>query len=95
MAIPSYVGGNTNFFGTGSTVYLFKNGTVFETYTLILQGDVNGDSVVDVLDSMLISRAQRNSDILKDSFFLAADFDNDGVISEEDYNNAELIGINS
>ncbi len=86
FAVPSYVGGNTNYYGTGSIVYCFKNGTMVGTYTVIVCGDLNGDSVVDVFDASIAKRAQRKPDTLKDHYLLAADFDNNGVVENSDYN---------
>ncbi len=85
FAVPSLSSGEKNFYGTGSVVYCFKNGTMIGTYTVIVCGDVNGDSVVDSLDIFLAKRAQRNPEVLQDSYFLAADFDNDGFIENSDY----------
>ncbi len=94
FAVPSYVGAGTNYFGTGSIVYLFKNGNVVSTYTVVVCGDVNGDSYIDVIDSLLIRRSQKNNDVLKDHYLLAADFNNDGIVDDKDYIQVRDIAVN-
>ncbi len=47
---PSLIADKHSFIGTGSVIELFKDGEKFDEYTVIINGDLNGDSVTDVLD---------------------------------------------
>ncbi len=47
----SHTNGNTPYCGTGTTLTLFENGVHIGDYTVIVEGDLNGDSVCDVLDA--------------------------------------------
>lgn len=84
MAIPTVVG-NVNYFGTGSVLYFFRNGRLAYTYTLIVYGDLNGDSTIDVMDLSLAEKVQTGKATLDEYYLLAADFGNDGVIDVTDY----------
>lgn len=86
MAVPSFMpADDLQFFGTGSIVYLFKGGRLEKTYTLVLFGDLNGDSAIDVLDAFLAQRAQTEKVILEEAFNMAADVDNSGMVDVNDY----------
>ena len=50
FAEASVINGNNEYLGTGSIVTVFDDDNLSE-YTLIVEGDLNGDSVVDVLDA--------------------------------------------
>ena len=41
----------SSFFGTGSVVYVYEKGEKVAEYTLIVEGDLNGDGVCDVIDA--------------------------------------------
>jgi hypothetical protein len=49
FAEASVIHGNDEYLGTGSMVTVFDDDNLSE-YTLIVEGDLNGDSVVDVID---------------------------------------------
>ncbi len=82
---PSYVYGNTGFFGTGSMFYIYENGAKAETYTVIVEGDTNGDSVVDVLDVAEVEKATNSHRELSGNYRLAGDSNRDDVIDVTDY----------
>ena len=82
---PSYIFGNFEFYGTGSKIQIENKAKTVETYTLIVQGDVNGDSVVDVLDAVEVQRASTNHTELTDNYLLAADTNYDGQVDVIDY----------
>lgn len=84
MAIPTVVG-NVNYYGTGSALYFFRNGRLAYTYTLIVYGDLNGDSTIDVMDLSLAEKVQTGKATLDEYYRLAADFGNDGLIDVTDY----------
>ena len=53
-ATPAVSSGGISFFGTGSIVDVYDEyGNLAMTYTLIVKGDLNGDSVCDALDASL------------------------------------------
>ena len=85
IGIPSKVIGNNEIFGTGSTIYFFKNGQLTYTYTLVVRGDVDGDGAVDVLDAFATQKASTQQTALYDANLLAADFDTSGEVEAIDY----------
>ena len=52
---------------------------------MIVQGDINGDSAVDVLDAHEVSLVANGQDNLSDEYFLAGDVNTDEVIDITDY----------
>ncbi len=86
MAVPSFMPKeNIQYFGTGSLVYLFRNGRLEKTYTLVVFGDSDGDSAVDALDAFLVQKAHTDLQTLSGEYLLAADLDNSGVLDASDY----------
>ncbi len=85
FSVPSYVYRGTNYFGTGSLFYIYENGVVVESYTVIVEGDINGDSVVDVLDASAVEQATNSHRELTGNYHLAGDSNRDGVIDVVDY----------
>ncbi len=86
MAVPSFMPKeNTQFFGTGSLVYLFRGGRLEKTYKLVVLGDADGDSAVDALDAFLVHKAHTDMQALSDEYLLAADIDNSGILDVGDY----------
>lgn len=47
----SHINNNTEYCGTGTMLTLFENGVHIGDYTIVVVGDINGDSVCDVLDA--------------------------------------------
>ncbi len=69
-------------FGTGTVVNFVVNGEVYESYTVIICGDLSGDGVVDSYDYAVLA-AMINGDIeVEDgsALYLAADIYVDGVV---------------
>lgn len=85
MAIPSYISNDTNYFGTGSTLYFFKDGALAFTYKLVVYGDLNGDSAVDVIDVAMAEKGSSKVITVEGDFLLAADFDYSGEVNVSDY----------
>lgn len=56
LPIASFVSGNTELYGTGTTVSVFCEGEYTGDYTVIVEGDLNGDSVCDALDALEAER---------------------------------------
>ncbi len=88
---PSYIYQKNHYYGTGSTLDVTKDDGTLETYTVILQGDVNGDSAVDVIDIMNIELAKNNQTELNGNYKLAGDANCDGVIDVIDY--AQVVNL--
>lgn len=70
--------------GTGATLQLKDtDGSVLDTYTLIIFGDVDGDGVISVIDSLLVTQYVEGVTSAFESAteLFAADVDHDTVIS--------------
>ncbi len=81
---PSF---NNQYYGTGSVIkVLDENENILEEYELIIQGDNNGDSIIDVLDCMLamLGATNGNGEVLT-AYDLATDLAEDGQIDMNDY----------
>ncbi len=89
VAIPqaSVVNGNRETFGTGSTVTVFENNTFSGEYTVIVNGDLDGDGVSDVLDAILAERAANGHATLSDAQAYAANNSADTEIDAASYQN--------
>ena len=77
--------------GTGVVLSIMKNGTLHSQYTLVVNGDVDGDSAVDVIDASIVALAANNLATLEDEYFLAADTNADEEITAEDY--AQVVNL--
>lgn len=85
IAIPSFVNGTANYYGTGSAIGFLKNGALEFIYKLVVYGDLNGDRTVDALDVAIAEKVASKKLNLDGDFLLAADFDNSGDVSVTDY----------
>lgn len=84
---PSYTQGKYNFYGTGTSVDVYVDGELAYNYILILDGDVNGDGYVDVLDCSVMANASNGLTTITDEnyYMAAAYFDGSYGVSAEDY----------
>ncbi len=73
------------YYGTGSMVVIYTNGTQQSRYIIVVQGDTNGDSVVDALDVAEVEKNVNGNYELYDEYYLAADLDCDEGLSISDY----------
>ena len=74
------------YFGTGTVVNFVVDGEVYESYTVIIFGDLNGDGVVDSYDYSVLA-AIVNGDIEAEegsALYLAADLFVDGAVDAYD-----------
>lgn len=51
IATASHTNADTEYYGTGTILTLYENSVNIGKFTLVVEGDVNGDSVCDVLDA--------------------------------------------
>ena len=91
IPIASHIFGNYEFLGTGTIISVYDNDVHIGDYTLIVSGDVNGDSVCDVLDCAQVALVTNNHKTLDDVYALAADVNMDEVIDIFDYQ--EIVNI--
>ena len=82
----SYVQNNTKYIGTG-TKCLLNTGTETAYFTVVIEGDLNGDSVCDVLDASLAAKYANHLDTPTDIEVCAATGEMGDYISPTDYQN--------
>lgn len=87
-AVPSYSNADEEFYGTGSSVIVYLNGKPDSVFNVVVYGDLNGDSVCDVLDCAEIEKAANKHTTLSGNTFSAADMNNNNRIDSRDYQNA-------
>ena len=64
---------------------LSENGTIVDVYTVVILGDINGDSAVDAFDAAVLSLYLGGFAQLDLAYLEAADLNKDGTIDERDY----------
>ncbi len=87
IAIPiaSYVCGNIELFGTGTIVTVFDGDEYIGDFTLIVEGDTDGDSVCDVLDVANVERSVNGHSSLEGAYSIAADNNADDIVDINDF----------
>ncbi len=82
--------------GTGTTINILSNGVIAETYSVVVFGDVDGDSICDGTDavtvSCLASGMLTRTDV-DETVWTAADCNHDGVVNSEDVDLLRNAGI--
>lgn len=76
-----------NGFGTGTVVDFIVNGQVYESYTVIIFGDLSGDGVIDTFDTVLLAEISNFDREIEEgsAIAIAADIaNNDGVADTYD-----------
>jgi len=76
---------SSDLIATGFTVNLVVNGQVKVTYSLVVAGDIDGDSSITATDYITQSKAMKSQTTLVGAYALAADVDGDGSLSSSDY----------
>lgn len=79
---------------TGMTVTMSANGTVLDTATLSVRGDVNGSGTIDTLDAREVLLTVLGINGLSDAQALAADYDRSGDILSSDAREILLTVVN-
>ena len=82
---PSYEYGNLELLGTGTIVTVFDGDYYIGDFTLVVEGDINGDSVCDALDAMHVGLASNGHRTLDGAYALAADSNADEIVDANDY----------
>lgn len=75
---------STDVIGTGSTLELALGETTKESYTFVVPGDINGDSIVNSMDSLEILNHSVEIQLLTGNALIAGDISGDGVINSND-----------
>lgn len=71
--------------GTGTTVSVVVGGTVTDSATVVVLGDINGDAMHSALDYIAMSASLKKQMTLSGAPLLAADMDKDGNCNAVDY----------
>ncbi len=85
VAEASYIYGDTEFYGTGTTITVFDGNKYIGEFLLVVNGDINGDSVCDALDASQVALAAKGLKSLDGAYALAADSNVDDVVDIDDY----------
>ncbi len=88
-----FVKSSQGFYGTGAKVNVKKDGQIVETYSVVIFGDMNGDSVTDGFDAAIMDLALNNHTQLTASQQLAADVNRNGKLDKEDYDLVTKISV--
>lgn len=76
---------STAFVGTGAVISVVAGGKVTDTVTVVIKGDLNGDSNRSTADYLLCIAHIKSAQTLSGAFALACDVDDDGTSSSADY----------
>lgn len=76
---------------TGYTVNLVVGGSVVQSYTVAVTGDVNGDGSVTASDILNVSTTIVNKTSLSGAYLTAGDIDGSGAIASTDYLSIKLL----
>ncbi len=85
VAEASYIYGNLELYGTGTIITVFDGNKYVGDFTLIVEGDTNGDSVCDALDAAKVALASNGHETLDGAYALAADSNFDDIVDINDY----------
>ena len=85
VPVASYSYGESKYYGTGSLITVFDKGEYATEYTLVVTGDVNGDSVCDALDVSQVALVSAGLSTLSGAYKTAADSNGDGTVDVDDY----------
>ena len=85
VATPSYEYNELKIYGTGTTIAVFDGDNFIGEFTMVVDCDLNGDSVVDVLDSSQMALASSGKKTLDGAYAMAADSNSDDIIDINDY----------
>lgn len=92
---PSYATDTQNCYGTGSIVEILNDDEVAIGLTLVVQGDINGDGVVNVIDLSEIEQAVNGHKDITDTYSVAADANRDETFDITDYQTTVNIALSA
>lgn len=84
FALGSQYSNGNHIWGTGSTITIYEDESRTD-YTLVINGDINGDSALDVLDISFIEKSINSNCELNKYSTVAADINGDSEITVADY----------
>ena len=77
--------GSIELLGTGTVISVHEGDTLIGDYTLVVNGDTDGDSICDALDCFDVERASNGNANLSGAYAMAADSNADDLIDITDY----------
>ena len=69
------------------------SGTVFDTYTIVILGDINGDSAIDAADQFCLNLYLNGHTEIDGAYLAACDISGDGTVNKSDYNHLRRIAV--
>ena len=75
----------TGALATGYTVSLVINGSVVESYAVVVSGDINGDGLSTAADVLTVAMKLKSQATLSGAYLSAADNDSSGTVDSNDY----------
>ena len=75
---------NSGNIGTGDTLKIYSNGSLIESYTVVIRGDNDGDGLISVNDVSMIYSHIKGKFNFNNIQFMASDVDGDDLISVND-----------
>jgi hypothetical protein len=85
LHVDGYAISGVALIGTGTQVRLYQNGVVVDSLTIVITGDIDGNSIVDTTDYMRVKAAVLGRFTLTDAQRAAADVDGSGTVGSTDY----------
>ena len=64
---------------------LSSNGTVVDTYYIVITGDINGDGAIDAFDVIMLDLYLHDAIEIDNVFLAACDMNQDGEVDTTDY----------
>lgn len=93
--VPSYVYQDTKVYGTGSLFVVYENNLIAEVYTMVISGDINGDSVINVIDVTELEKVINNHKTLTEANYIAGDINGDKQLTTTDLQQILNISLQS
>ena len=87
---------NSDVIGTGSVVNIVKDGTIVDSYKVVIFGDVDGDGWYDGQDAITVSclaNGMLTREQVGEAVWMAADCNHDGVIDQLDVDLLNQAGV--
>lgn len=82
---PSYKDGDIEIYGTGSVIAIYDGEEYIGDFTLVVNGDTNGDGVCDALDAAQLALVSNGHTSIDGAYAMAADGNGDDEIGLDDY----------